>query len=199
MWARLTTGKVAEVDKSLDSDHHLTRRVCPHAVSRTDRMKKVPLSEVDEVLSRYLWLPGIEKLYAQTEAARRSTIPREIAQHPFRVLGTTRGLMVAVAVVALLGWAVRMLSLSARYSERASQFERMFEYYWVHGPQAWPPEFPLPPNLHDRWAIEMARKYRRAALCPWFPVERDLSPPDQAGLLQDLRHGDEAIADFASE
>jgi hypothetical protein len=91
-------------------------------------MKKVPLSEVDEVLSRYLWLPGIEKLYAQREAACRSAILRDIAQHPFRVLGTIRGMIVAVAVVALMGWAVRMLSLPARYSERATEYENVFKY-----------------------------------------------------------------------
>ncbi|WP_406698044.1 hypothetical protein V5E97_04240 [Singulisphaera sp. Ch08] len=84
-----------------------------------------------------------------------------------------RTLMVAVAVVALMAWASRMLSLSVAYQRRA-------DTYWTNLLRVESPGvrggWRTPPTEHDRWASHMTNKYRNAARYPWLPVAPD--PPE---------------------
>jgi hypothetical protein len=77
-----------------------------------------------------------------------------------------------LVVVAIVGFVSGGLKLSAEYSRRAEHFER-----WLYAPQSagtGSPNFTAKVE-HDR---EMARKYRRAAWLPWFPVEPDPPEPE---------------------
>ncbi|AGA28306.1 hypothetical protein Sinac_4091 [Singulisphaera acidiphila DSM 18658] len=86
-----------------------------------------------------------------------------------------RTLMVAVAIVALIAWAGRMMRLSAVYQRRADTYQMYLfriESPGVRG--GWRP----PPTEHDRWANHMTNKYRNAARYPWLVVTPD--PPEPA-------------------
>ncbi len=91
---------------------------------------------------------------------------------------TTRRWMIAVAVAALILWMAGLLSLSARYRDRASHYELelMGATPILMGPRE-RHRIVHPPSAHLLWAREMASKYRRASWCPWLPVEPDPPPP----------------------
>ena len=83
---------------------------------------------------------------------------------------TTRRWMIAVAVVALILWMAGLLSLSARYRDRASHYE--FELIGTTPILLGPRErhrIVDPPSAHLLWAREMANKYGRASWCPGSP------------------------------
>jgi hypothetical protein len=96
-----------------------------------------------------------------------------------RVQFTLRHMMVALAVVALICWAGRLLLLSAIYHARAREFSiaLMTETPIWMGPKERLRVYPAP-SPRVRWAREMGHKYERAARCPWLPVEPDSPPPD---------------------
>jgi hypothetical protein len=86
--------------------------------------------------------------------------------------------MVAVAVVALVLYAARLLSLSAMYRDRAYRYE--IEWMGATPIMMGPRERYLSvraPSARLLWAREMADKYRRASWCPWLPVEPDPQGP----------------------
>ncbi len=87
---------------------------------------------------------------------------------------TVRRLMIAVAVVAVIAWAGKMLWLSAAYQQRARAYLSSIPpyIYWGPGPIE-PPRTP-----HNLWAHEMADKYWRAARYPFLPVPSDPPEPE---------------------
>ena len=101
------------------------------------------------------------------------------AMRVHRIQFTLRRMMAALAVVAILCWAGRLLLLSAMYRERARafSFELMTETPIWMGPKERPRVYSSP-SPRVRWAREMGHKYERAARYPWLPVEPDSPPPD---------------------
>ena len=95
-----------------------------------------------------------------------------------RVRFTLRKMMAAVAVLALILWTGRLLSLSAMYRDRALKYaaEDLGAAELLMGPRERPRVF-HPPSARLLWARKMANKYQRAAWCPWLPVEPDSPPP----------------------
>jgi hypothetical protein len=98
-----------------------------------------------------------------------------------RVRLTVRGMMLAVAIVALVVWGERMRRASSAYWERAE-----FYRYLLTTPRNNPPpsegesvasttEIAQGRRL-IRYCEIMQAKYERAARRPWLPVEPD--PPD---------------------
>jgi hypothetical protein len=96
-----------------------------------------------------------------------------------RVQFTLRQMTAALAVVALVCWAVRLLMLSTMYRERARPYalESLGETNIWMGPKERPRVY-LPPSPRARWRREMGEKYMRAAHYPWLAVEPDSAPPD---------------------
>jgi hypothetical protein len=91
---------------------------------------------------------------------------------------TLRQIMAALAVVALLCWAGRLLMLSAMYAARAKTYSAglLGATPRAGGGKEWPRVYhPLSPGV--RWARAMAHKYEHAASHPWIPVEPDLPEP----------------------
>jgi hypothetical protein len=86
-----------------------------------------------------------------------------------RVRFTVRRLMVAVAVV---GFALASLTLSANYSRRADYFASLQPEWvsWQSGSHSFRAKW-------DYW-VEMEHKYRRAARYPWLPVAPDPPEPE---------------------
>ena len=98
-----------------------------------------------------------------------------------RVRFTVRRLMIAVAIVALLGYGARTLK------DRRARFEaRATEEYWLFIDASayngsWPTGTPWPPpqsNSKSRHHEKLAAKYRHATRYPWLPVEPDPPEPE---------------------
>jgi hypothetical protein len=79
--------------------------------------------------------------------------------------------MIALAVVSLLSAGV------AEMRRRRTRFLRVAEYHERKNPDRWGGFVPPALTAHDRWHIELAKKYRRAARYPWLPVASDSAPP----------------------
>ena len=91
---------------------------------------------------------------------------------------TVRRIMAAVAVVALMLAAERLVERRAYLLERAEiDADRASDY--VNGMVCPTEEFNKPgmyDKMRDYW-LESARKYRLAAARPWLPVEPDAPEP----------------------
>jgi hypothetical protein len=88
---------------------------------------------------------------------------------------TTRRWMIAVTVVALLMGGpiegVRLLRRHRTFRRRADVHEILEEHRRLHGREQFDRT-----RLADYHAA-ITRKYRRAARCPWLPVEPDPAAP----------------------
>jgi hypothetical protein len=93
-----------------------------------------------------------------------------------RVQFTLRRMMAALAVVALIVRAGKMMLLSATYRQRAAMYEsQLLGATPVRmGPRE---RQPVPArSARHQWTSDMADKYRYAAAYTWLPVEPD--PPE---------------------
>ncbi len=102
---------------------------------------------------------------------------------------TVRRLMVVVAVWGIVSWGIRLRELSARYRERADDYERSTRAlgslcnidHLRSGPSG--DEKRLHPKL-DRIELflsyyeAMKNKYERASNYPWLPVAPDPPEPE---------------------
>jgi hypothetical protein len=96
-----------------------------------------------------------------------------------RVRFTVRRTMIAVAVVALGGWGVRLAQWRAYCLTRAEVDASRAEDYAMRT-ACLRDEYNRPgmyQRLHDHWAA-LARKYRGAAARPWLPVAPDPPQPE---------------------
>jgi hypothetical protein len=90
---------------------------------------------------------------------------------------TMRRWMIAVVFAALFVFVGRMLSLSAAYRERASQYQfgLLGSTPILMGPHG-SHSATRHRSAHSVWAEKMAEKYLHAARFPWLPLEPD--PPE---------------------
>jgi hypothetical protein len=118
----------------------------------------------------------------------------------FSVRFRVRTLILAVALVALALWSVRMWNLSARYRQEAD-FDAYGVTYFLEAADHPRSPYCFPPNPGEEeqraeqwrkykvqtrvWCLRMAqffaemnRKYDHAAACPWIRVEPDPPWPD---------------------
>jgi hypothetical protein len=89
-----------------------------------------------------------------------------------RVRFSVRGLMIAVAVVAM---AISANSWRIELARRAASYKVMERYYRtvITSPGATPEYL----ELFAAWRLDMVLKYERAARYPWISVPRDPGPP----------------------
>jgi hypothetical protein len=116
---------------------------------------------------------------------------------------TTRRWMIAVAVVAMVGASVRMVTLRARYlviaqwraedavdaRDRAEFWDGQAELVTVKGSGsaeviAYDRAEAASARAWAAWNDRMNRKYMEAARHPWFPVEPDPPSPSSVRSLE---------------